>query len=75
MKNFTPRFIILHADKGKPVQKPMGFLPDDESGAISTDCPAWFSPPERSVNALLNYARSLHLIRTETAGVAECNLN
>ena len=52
-------------------------LPDEESGnedLIEEDCFAC-CPSEQSVRLILDYARACDVIKTQTAGFVELNLN
>jgi hypothetical protein len=48
---------------------------DPESDIFFTDNEQHFEPRETAVNAILNFARSLEVKKSKTAGSVEWNLN
>ncbi len=75
MKKFTTRLLLVDANKRNQRIHPIVFLQDSGQQTNTDIIPDWFSPPENRVRALMAYAQALRIIPTESAGIAECNIN
>ena len=73
-KSSTLIYLVNHFNpKSKPVQS--DFIEESINGFLASEISEAHSPSGKSIENILNFARSYEVCKTENAGYVEMNLN